>query len=421
MQERVNAFGVSEAEINQAGDDQIEVNLPGVEDAEEAAAQVGSTAQLFFYDWEANILDEDCKTDPDQNAQQPPAGRRAADRGRAGLQVHGGRHRQGPGPARRRLAGRPVRGRGWSRASTSSTRRQEAVQQRPVLQLARGRAGLARRRTSARTPRSSRSRPACSCCAPSAPSEDGPKPDRWWVIQDRPGLSRHRDPQPGAELRPGRQQPADRHLQLHGQGPQGVPGDHAQGRPARRRQRARRAADPDLAALRDRARQRADLRAVHQLAGEPGRHRRRDRRPDLRHLHDQVRAEPGQAAQDRRPAAEADRDLALAGLRDARCPGARPGPEGRHRGLRHRRALPDPLLPRAGRHRDVRAVHLRAVLLRAGQADPDHADAAGHRGPDPDARRRGRREHRRLRTRQRGGTGREIGLAPRSSRATARA
>ena len=34
------------------------------------ADQVGSTAQLFFYDWEANILDEDCKTDPDTNANQ---------------------------------------------------------------------------------------------------------------------------------------------------------------------------------------------------------------------------------------------------------------------------------------------------------------------------------------------------------------
>ena len=85
MQERVNAFGVSEAEINQAGDDQIEVNLPGVEDAEAAAAQVGSTAQLFFYDWEANILDEDCKTDPDQNAnnRQPVVGLRTGERTRA--------------------------------------------------------------------------------------------------------------------------------------------------------------------------------------------------------------------------------------------------------------------------------------------------------------------------------------------------
>src|SRR3954470_17385561 len=68
MQQRVNQFGVSEAEINQAGSDQIEVGLPGVKDAERAAQQVGSTAQLFFYDWEANLLDEKCKTTPDVNA-----------------------------------------------------------------------------------------------------------------------------------------------------------------------------------------------------------------------------------------------------------------------------------------------------------------------------------------------------------------
>ena len=43
MQQRVNAFGVSEAEILQSGNDQIEVNLPGVKDAEAAANQVGST------------------------------------------------------------------------------------------------------------------------------------------------------------------------------------------------------------------------------------------------------------------------------------------------------------------------------------------------------------------------------------------
>ena len=68
MRDRVDAFGVAEPELLLAGENQIEVNLPGVEDAERAAEQVGSTAQLFFYDWEANILDEDCRTDPDENA-----------------------------------------------------------------------------------------------------------------------------------------------------------------------------------------------------------------------------------------------------------------------------------------------------------------------------------------------------------------
>src|SRR4051794_19528024 len=70
MEQRVNSFGVNEAAINQAGADQIEVNLPGVKNAGRAAAQVGSTAQLFFYDWEANLLDDKCKTNPDENANQ---------------------------------------------------------------------------------------------------------------------------------------------------------------------------------------------------------------------------------------------------------------------------------------------------------------------------------------------------------------
>src|SRR4051812_6952596 len=66
MRDRVDAFGVSEPELQLLGRQQIEVNLPGVEDADRAANQVGSTAQLFFYDWEANILDEDCRTNPDE-------------------------------------------------------------------------------------------------------------------------------------------------------------------------------------------------------------------------------------------------------------------------------------------------------------------------------------------------------------------
>jgi SecD/SecF fusion protein len=70
MRQRVDAFGVSEPELLLSGQNQIEVNLPGVDNAERAAQQVGSTAQLFFYDWEKNILDESCKADPDENASE---------------------------------------------------------------------------------------------------------------------------------------------------------------------------------------------------------------------------------------------------------------------------------------------------------------------------------------------------------------
>src|SRR5918999_1384411 len=76
MRERVDALGVAEPELLQSGRNEVEVNLPGEENADRAAQQVGSTAQLFFYDWEANILDENCRTDPNENAnaKQPITG-----------------------------------------------------------------------------------------------------------------------------------------------------------------------------------------------------------------------------------------------------------------------------------------------------------------------------------------------------------
>ena len=70
MRERVDALGVSEPELLQSGGNQIEVSLPGVENGERAAQQVGSTAQLTFYDWEAVLLDQDCRTDADRNADE---------------------------------------------------------------------------------------------------------------------------------------------------------------------------------------------------------------------------------------------------------------------------------------------------------------------------------------------------------------
>src|SRR5215216_7568739 len=80
MRDRVDAFGVAEPELQLLGARQIEVNLPGVEDADRAARQVGSTAQLYFYDWEANILDGDCRTNDTEvdGGQQPVTGLRAA-------------------------------------------------------------------------------------------------------------------------------------------------------------------------------------------------------------------------------------------------------------------------------------------------------------------------------------------------------
>src|SRR5215211_5206650 len=56
MRKRVDALGVSEPEIQRAGANQISVGLPAVQNAQRAKEQVGSTAQLQFYDWEPNVL-----------------------------------------------------------------------------------------------------------------------------------------------------------------------------------------------------------------------------------------------------------------------------------------------------------------------------------------------------------------------------
>ena len=65
MRDRVDALGVAEPELQRSGPNQIDVSLPGVDNAEDAERQVGTTAQMYFYDWEPNILDEDCKTNPE--------------------------------------------------------------------------------------------------------------------------------------------------------------------------------------------------------------------------------------------------------------------------------------------------------------------------------------------------------------------
>src|SRR5215216_5500126 len=76
MRDRVDALGVAEPELQRSGKDQIDVSLPGVKNSERAADQVGTTAQMFFYDWEPNVLDEDCKTNPERvdGGQQPISG-----------------------------------------------------------------------------------------------------------------------------------------------------------------------------------------------------------------------------------------------------------------------------------------------------------------------------------------------------------
>ncbi|MDP8967633.1 MAG: protein translocase subunit SecD, partial [Actinomycetota bacterium] len=64
MRERVDQLGVAEPEIQQAGEKQINVALPDVSNLEDAIRQVGTVAQLAFYDWEVNVIGPDGKPDP---------------------------------------------------------------------------------------------------------------------------------------------------------------------------------------------------------------------------------------------------------------------------------------------------------------------------------------------------------------------
>src|SRR4051794_8519774 len=67
MRKRVDQIGVAEPSLQRSGADQIDVSLPDVKNADEAASQVGTTAQMWFYDWEGSVLGPNCKPDP-QNA-----------------------------------------------------------------------------------------------------------------------------------------------------------------------------------------------------------------------------------------------------------------------------------------------------------------------------------------------------------------
>ena len=74
MRKRVDQLGVSEPEIQRAGADQIEVGAARRQERPRAQQQVGKIAQLYFYDWEANVLGAERQAAPaDANGHRRPA------------------------------------------------------------------------------------------------------------------------------------------------------------------------------------------------------------------------------------------------------------------------------------------------------------------------------------------------------------
>jgi SecD/SecF fusion protein len=65
MRKRIDQLGVAEPEIQLTGNRQISVALPAVSNLAEAIKQVGTVAQLAFYDWEVNVIGPDGKPAPE--------------------------------------------------------------------------------------------------------------------------------------------------------------------------------------------------------------------------------------------------------------------------------------------------------------------------------------------------------------------
>jgi SecD/SecF fusion protein len=90
MRQRVDQLGVSNPSISTAGSNQITVQLPDVQDTARAEQEVGTTAQLFFYDWEANALTPNGQTVANQLLAQNPNALAISTGGSGGPGVPGG-------------------------------------------------------------------------------------------------------------------------------------------------------------------------------------------------------------------------------------------------------------------------------------------------------------------------------------------
>ena len=169
-----------------------------------AEQEVGKVAQMYFYDWEANVLNgQICKPTPNQRQPGPTGPAR-------GIALRGGHAWP---PSARRCRGPHATTNGvWYGVDTKSAEghlrpeRHASTTQvadcDAALKLPRNR----KRRRSPGTCRSARAR----CSSRRRGPRPSPSPDAWYVLNDNPALDRHRHPQPAAELRPDRPSPTSR-------------------------------------------------------------------------------------------------------------------------------------------------------------------------------------------------------------------
>ncbi len=73
IRQRIDKLGVSEPEVSRLGTTEISVSLPDVTNAQRAIDTVGTTAQLYFYDWEPNLIGPEKEIGGHPGQQPPPA------------------------------------------------------------------------------------------------------------------------------------------------------------------------------------------------------------------------------------------------------------------------------------------------------------------------------------------------------------
>ena len=380
IRERADKLGVSEPEISRLGEKGIQVGLPDVQNAQQAIEQIGTTSQLYFYDFEGNVVPPPGPNVPDDPTQPPGpinpaiysfpnlydavefASKRKAECPQE--RVHD--QRADPLPVRAQLPPAPGRPRGGADGSVPAVPQRGAAARLADHLRAPGDGGRPgtdpRTRPSRRASARSRPRPTtCSRIARRCRGTTSRTPSRAPI---RPPTSRT-----SPSTSPMTAAPRSR------RSPETI-ARARRARPPRRASASARQRRGVLPALLGRARRPGRHRADHQLRREPDRDRRAHRGPDLRQFHDQLGAGPGRVPAHRRAADQPPAREPEHRLGDARPAGARPGAPRRGHRPDPGRLLPGRLLPHAGSDRDRRPGRVRGDLLRPGQADPDHAHPA---------------------------------------------
>jgi SecD/SecF fusion protein len=80
IRERIDRLGVAEPEVSRLGTTEISVSLPDITNAQRATEQVGTTAQLQFYDWEPNLIGREKTIGGIPGREPPEAATKEADK-----------------------------------------------------------------------------------------------------------------------------------------------------------------------------------------------------------------------------------------------------------------------------------------------------------------------------------------------------